>query len=117
MKVLVTGAAGFIGSHLVERLLKNNLKVKAFIKYSSRQDCGWLKNLKKKKAKNVEYFFGDIRDQDSVDQATKDCEIILNLASMISVPYSFNNPQTFFDINTLGLINIIRSYFNHKKKN
>jgi len=116
MKILVTGAAGFIGSHLVERLLSKNYKVVAFIKYTSRQDYGWLKKLKEKNHKNLEFIFGDVRDQDSVDQAMKSCDMILNLASMISVPYSFNNPQTFFEINTLGLVNIVRSYFKYKKK-
>lgn len=114
MKILVTGAGGFIGSHLVERLLEKNYKVRALIRYSSRQDYGWLKKLKKENKRNIEYIFGDIRDQDSVDEAVKGCNAILNLASMISVPYSFNNPQSFFEINTLGLVNIIRCYMKNK---
>ena len=114
MKILVTGAGGFIGSHLVEKLLQKNFKVKAFFRYSSRQDYGWLKRLKKEKKKNIEYIFGDIRDPDSVDQAIKGCNAILNLASMISVPYSFNNPQSFFETNILGLVNVIRSYMKNK---
>ena len=63
MKILVTGAGGFIGSHLVEIIAKN-FKVRAFVRYSSRQEYGWLKKLKNEKNKNIEYIFGDIRDQD-----------------------------------------------------
>ena len=114
-KVLVTGAGGFIGSHLVEELLKKNYAVKAFLKYNSNSQLGWLNQIQK--SKNLEIIFGDVRDFDTINNAVLGCDFILNLAAMISVPFSFKNPQSFVDTNILGLLNIIRSANIHKKKN
>lgn len=111
---LVTGAGGFIGSHLVEELLKKNFYVKAFLKYNSNSNLGWLNNIKSKK--NLEIIYGDVRDFDSINKAINGSDYILNLAAMISVPYSFENPQSFVDTNVLGLLNIIRSANLNKKK-
>ncbi len=113
MKVLVTGAAGFIGSHLCEGLLKKGYKVKAFVRYNSKQNKGWLEGLSNK---NLEVSYGDVTDFDSVRNAMKNCDFIFNLAASISVPYSFENPQTFIDTNILGALNIFRASTINKKK-
>ena len=113
-KVLVTGAGGFIGSHLVEELIRKKFHVKAFLKYNSNSNLGWLQSIKSKK--NLEIIYGDVRDFDSINKAIKGSDYIINLAAMISVPYSFENPQSFVDTNVLGLLNIIRSANLNKKK-
>lgn len=112
MKVLVTGAAGFIGSHLCEELLKKRFKVKALVRYNSRQNKGWLENISDK---NLQVIYGDVTDFDSVLDAIKDCDYVFNLAASISVPYSFKNPQTFIDTNILGALNIFRASTLNKK--
>ena len=113
MKVLVTGAGGFIGSNLCESLLKNKFNVRAFVRYNSRQNPGWLADIRNKK---LEVVFGDITDFDSVLHAVEGCDYIYNLAASISVPYSFKNPQTFIDTNILGALNIFRAASMSKKK-
>lgn len=113
MKVLVTGASGFIGSHLCEKLLEKGYKVKAFVRYTSKQNIGWLEDIKNK---NLEIFFGDIIDFDSVKNAAAGCDYIFNLAASISVPYSFKNPETFIDTNIIGTLNILRTSIIFKKK-
>ena len=113
MNVLVTGAGGFIGSHLCEELLAKKFKVRAFVRYSSSQNQGWLKNIFHK---NLEIIYGDVTDFDSVKDAVSGCSYIFNLAANISVPYSFKNPQTFIDTNILGALNIFRASLLEKKK-
>ena len=113
MKVLVTGAGGFIGSHLCESLLKKGFKVNAMVRYNSRQNKGWLENIKNK---NLDIVYGDVTDFDSVVNAVKNCDYVFNLAASISVPYSFKNPQTFIDTNILGALNIFRASVLSKKK-
>jgi GDP-mannose 4,6-dehydratase len=113
MKVLVTGAAGFIGSHLCEELLKKGYKVKALVRYNSKHNKGWLENVANK---NLEIIYGDVTDFDSVINAIKNCNYVYNLAASISVPYSFQNPQTFIDTNILGALNIFRASVLNKKK-
>lgn len=113
MRILVTGASGFIGSHLCEELLKKNYKVKALIRYNSLQSQGWLENIAHK---NLEIVRGDVTDFDSVNNALIDCDYVFNLAASISVPYSFKNPQTFIDTNILGALNIFRASSIKKKK-
>ena len=116
IRLLVTGASGFIGSHLVELLLKKKLKVKAFVKYSSSSDINWLKNIDSLKNKNLKIIYGDIRDYDSINNALDKCDAVINLAAMISVPYSFKNPQSFVDTNVYGALNLFRACKNRKKK-
>ena len=113
-KVLVTGAGGFIGSHLVEELIKKNYLVKAFLKYNSNSNLGWLDQIKSKN--KIELVYGDVRDFDAVNKSVAGCDYVINLAAMISVPYSFNNPQSFVDTNVLGLLNIIRATNLNKNK-
>ena len=112
-RILVTGAGGFIGSHLVERLLKNNYKVRAFLKYSSTDNLGWLNGIN---SSNLEIVYGDITDYDSILAASKNVEIIFNLAALISVPYSFKNPESFVNTNVKGLINLLRACKFYKEK-
>jgi nucleoside-diphosphate-sugar epimerase len=113
MKILVTGAAGFIGSHLCEALISKGYKVNALIRYNSRQSKGWLENFSNK---DLKIFYGDITDFDTVLDAIKDCDYVFNLAASISVPYSFKNPQTFIDTNILGALNVFRASSLNKKK-
>lgn len=115
-KILVTGAAGFIGSHLVETLLEKNKKVVALVKYNSSNDIGFLNKINVSKKKNLEIFMGDIRDYDSIESAAKGCDTIFNLAAMISVQYSFKFPQSYLDTNIYGLMNLLRAS-NYLKKN
>ena len=111
-KILVTGAGGFIGSQLVEELLRRKFKVRAFFKYSSSSSRGWLKD---NKNKNLEVIHGDISDYDSVAEAFKGINIVFNLAALISVPYSFKNPSSFIQTNVDGLINVLRASRQNKK--
>ena len=113
MKVLVTGAGGFIGSHLCEKLLSKGYIVKALVRYNSRQSKGWLENISNK---NLNIIYGDVTDYDSVSNAMDGCDYVFNLAASISVPYSFKNPQTFIDTNILGALNIFRASSLNKKK-
>ena len=111
-KILVTGAGGFIGSQLVEELLKRKFKVRAFFKYSSSNNLGWLHE---NRNKNLETIHGDISDYDSVAEAFKGINIVFNLAALISVPYSFKNPESFIQTNVDGLINVLRASRENKK--
>ena len=102
MKILVTGADGFIGSHLVELLLKKKYKVCALSLYNSFNDCGWLNGLKHK---NLRIIFGDIRDQQFCENISKNVDVIFNLAALISIPYSYNSIESFLQTNILGTYN------------
>jgi len=113
MKVLITGAGGFIGSHLCEKFLDKGFKVNALVRYNSRQSKGWLENISNK---NLNIIYGDITDYDSVSNAIDGCDYVFNLAASISVPYSFKNPQTFIDTNVLGALNVFRASSSNKKK-
>ena len=106
---LVTGADGFIGSHLVELLLSKNIKVRAFCIYNSLGHKGWLETIPKEKLDNIEIFFGDIRDQESVNEAIKGCNIIFHLAALISIPYSYKAPSSYVDTNIKGTLNVLNA--------
>lgn len=105
--VLVTGAGGFIGSHLTEYLVDLNANVKAFVRYNSRNDWGLLELLPKEKLEQVEVIMGDIRDFDAVRQAMKDVDIVFHLASLISIPYSYIHPREVVETNVLGTLNVL----------
>ena len=108
-KVLVTGADGFIGSYLVEKLIEEGADVKAFVFYNSFNSWGWLENLSKSKLKKVEIFSGDIRDPNGVRTAMEGCEIVFHLAALIAIPYSYHSPDSYVDTNVKGTLNIVQA--------
>ena len=108
-KVLVTGACGFIGSHLVEHLVDKGAKVKAFVYYNSFGNWGWLEALSDKKKDPIEIISGDIRSEDSVRKAVYDTEIIFNLAALIAIPYSYISPNSYIQTNVIGTLNILQA--------
>lgn len=106
-KALVTGACGFIGSHLVEHLLAEGCAVKAFVFYNSFNSWGWLENLSQRQLKNIEVFSGDIRDQNGVRTAIKGVDIVFHLAALIGIPFSYHSPDSYVDTNIKGTLNIL----------
>jgi NAD dependent epimerase/dehydratase len=108
-KVLITGADGFIGSHLVERLLEEGCKVRAFVYYNSFNSWGWLDSFPKEKLAQLEIIAGDIRDPHGVKNAMKDIEVVFHLAALIAIPYSYHSPDTYIDTNVKGTLNIVQA--------
>jgi NAD dependent epimerase/dehydratase len=108
-KVLVTGAGGFVGSHLVETLVKSGAKVKAFVHYNSRNDWGMLEDVDKNILKEVEVMASDLRDADAVRKAVKDQEVVFHLGALIGIPYSYVNPRDVVDTNVGGTLNVLTS--------
>lgn len=108
-KTLITGADGFIGSHLVERLVQLGYPVKAFAYYNSFGSWGWLDHLPDKIKNNIEVVMGDIRDPHGVKAAMKGCDIVLHLAALIGIPYSYHSPDTYIDTNVKGTLNIVQA--------
>ena len=106
-KILVTGGCGFIGSHLVEKLVVNNYSVIVFDKYNNNNSYGWLDESPLKK--DIEFKLGDIRDLDYVKQSTLDCDVILHLAALIGIPYSYSSPLGYIKTNVEGTYNILQS--------
>jgi NAD dependent epimerase/dehydratase len=107
-KVLVTGADGFIGSHLVEHLLEEGCKVKAFVYYNSFNSWGWLDSIPSEKLKQLEIFAGDIRDPNGVREAMKGTEVVFHLAALIAIPFSYHSPDSYIDTNVKGTLNIVQ---------
>jgi len=108
-KILVTGAGGFIGSHLTKVLVRNGFSVRAFLRYNAKSDIGNLKLLPEEILKKIEIFFGDVRDFDTVKRAVRGCKYVFHLAALISVPYSYDAPRSFFDTNVLGAMNVFQA--------
>ena len=108
-KVLVTGAGGFVGSHLAEYLVKLGAGVKAFVRYNSRNDWGLLELLPKEKLGEIEVITGDLRDNDAVRHAVKNSEIIFHLGALIAIPYSYIHPREVIETNVLGTLNILNA--------
>ncbi len=108
-KALVTGADGFIGSHLVEHLLDEGYKVKAFVYYNSFNSWGWLDTLPKEKLDQIEVFSGDIRDPNGVRTAMEGVDIVFHLAALIAIPYSYHSPDSYVDTNVKGTLNILQA--------
>ena len=105
-KVLVTGADGFIGSHLVEELVRQGREVRAFVMYNSFDSWGWLDRTDQKVKAGLDVFAGDIRDPHGVKKAMQGCDAVLHLAALIGIPYSYHSPDTYLDTNIKGTLNI-----------
>lgn len=105
--VLVTGASGFIGSHLCERLVENGYKVKGFVKYNSRNFWGWLESSPYKN--EIEVVIGDIRNCDVLNDAMKDVDTVFHLAALIGIPYSYRSPNAYVDTNISGTLNLLQT--------
>lgn len=108
-KILITGADGFIGSHLTEKLVRCGHDVRAFVLYNSFNSCGWLDYADADIKKNLEIFSGDVRDPHGVKQAMKRCEVVFHLAALIGIPYSYHSPDTYVETNIKGTLNIVQA--------
>ncbi|KJS88809.1 MAG: NAD-dependent dehydratase [Peptococcaceae bacterium BICA1-8] len=108
-KILVTGADGFIGSHLTEALVKQGHQVKAFVYYNSFNSWGWLDTLPKDVMKESEVFTGDIRDPNGVRESMKDIDEVFHLAALIAIPFSYHSPDTYVDTNIKGTLNVLQA--------
>lgn len=108
-KVLVTGADGFIGSHLVEELLEEGCKVKAFVYYNSFNSWGWLDSFSGDSLKRVEVFAGDVRDSNGVKNAMDGVDVVFHLAALIGIPFSYHSPDSYIDTNIKGTLNVLQA--------
>lgn len=108
-KALVTGADGFIGSHLVETLLEKGYEVRAFVCYNSFGSWGWLDTLPKEKLNHIEIFAGDIRDPNGVREAMKGADQVFHLAALIAIPFSYHSPDSYVDTNIKGTLNVLQA--------
>ncbi len=108
-KILVTGADGFIGSHLVEELVRRGLSVRAFVLYNSFNSWGWLDHVPKEVRDAIEVFSGDIRDPFGVRKAMEGCEAVCHLAALIAIPYSYHSPATYVSTNIQGTLNVVQA--------
>lgn len=108
-KILITGADGFIGSHLTEALIRKGYKVRAFVLYNSLGSWGWLDRCAADVKGSFEVFSGDIRDPHGVKQAMQGCDAVLHLAALIAIPYSYHSPDTYVDTNVKGTLNVLQA--------
>ena len=109
MNILVTGADGFIGSHLTEELVKSGARVRAFVYYNSFNSWGWLDALPKEILNEIEVFTGDIRDPNGVREAMKGIDAVFHLAALIGIPFSYHSPDTYVDTNIKGTLNVLQA--------
>lgn len=108
-RILVTGADGFIGSHLVEALVRAGYDVRAFVMYNSFNSWGWLDRCGEDVKSRFEVFAGDVRDPNGVRTAMKGCDAVLHLAALIAIPYSYHSPDTYVDTNIKGTLNVVQA--------
>lgn len=108
-KVLITGADGFIGSHLTESLLEKGYEVKAFTMYNSFNTWGWLDSFPKEKLDQIEIFSGDVRDPNGVKEAMKGVDGVFHLAALIAIPFSYHSPDSYVDTNIKGTLNVLQA--------
>ncbi len=109
LKILVTGADGFIGSHLTEELVRRGYNVRAFVFYNAFNSWGWLEQTEPEIKKNLDIFAGDIRDPYGVKSAMKGCKLVFHLAALISIPYSYHSPDNYVDTNIKGTLNVMQA--------
>ena len=112
-KILVTGADGFIGSHLAERLVGEGHKVISLCQYNSFGHHGWLDDIDDKIARDMEVHHGDIRDGDFVNSIVSGCDVVLHLAALIAIPFSYKSPRSYIETNVLGTLNILQAARDH----
>ncbi|MBU0511357.1 MAG: GDP-mannose 4,6-dehydratase, partial [Chloroflexi bacterium] len=105
--ILVTGSGGFIGSHLVERLVTEGASLRAFVRYNSRGDPGLLRMVKPEILSQLEIVGGDLRDASAVYDAVKGCQLVFHLGALISIPYSYHHPVEVTETNLLGTLNVL----------
>lgn len=108
-RFLVTGADGFIGSHLTEKLIDLGYDVRAFVFYNSFNSWGWLDSLSPEKKNKLDVFTGDIRDPYGVKKALKNCDVVFHLAALIAIPYSYHSPSTYVETNITGTLNVLQA--------
>jgi dTDP-glucose 4,6-dehydratase len=108
-RVLITGADGFIGSHLTERLVREGASVRAFVLYNSFNSWGWLDAAEPAVREALDVFSGDVRDPHGVRKAVAGCDTVLHLASLIAIPYSYHSPDTYVDTNVKGTLNVLQA--------
>ncbi len=108
-RILVTGADGFIGSHLVEMLLEEGCQVKAFVYYNSFNSWGWLDSISEEKLSKIEIFTSDIRDPSGVRSALKNIDVVFHLAALIAIPFSYHSPDSYIDTNVKGTLNVLHA--------
>ena len=108
-RVLITGADGFIGSHLVEKLIDQQCEIRAMTLYNSFNSWGWLDSLNKATLKEIEVYPGDMRDKKSVQNACKGIDVIFHLASLIAIPHSYHSPYAYLDTNATGALNLLET--------
>ena len=105
----MTGAGGFIGSHLVEHLVGRGATVRAFVRYNSRNDLGWLETLADDASDQIEVFRGDLTNSEAVADAIKDREVVFHLGALIPIPYSYRHPREFVETNVVGALNVLEA--------
>jgi NAD dependent epimerase/dehydratase len=115
-RVLVTGADGFIGSHLTETLVREGYSVRAFVYYNSFGSLGWLEHSPTDIKKSLDIFSGDIRDPNGVRKAVQGCDVVLHLAALIAIPYSYHSPDAYVDTNIKGTLNILQAARDYSAK-
>lgn len=113
-KVLVTGADGFIGSHLTEKLVEIGANVTALVQYNSFNTWGWLDSLNPSVKKQIEVYTGDIREYDNMTKVTKGKEVVFHLAALIAIPYSYQSPAAYIRTNVEGTLNVMQACLNHE---